>query len=99
MVVALDLEGHRLAVPEVEDACVLAGPLEHTLPGGRQPLQQECRVLVAAVLGPEQREDRQLEVVRIPLEQLADALELPVGQAEGGMKSLLLGERRQRNSV
>jgi len=51
------------------------------------------------VLGPEQREDRQLEVVRIPLEQLADALELPVGQAEGGMKSLLLGERRQRNSV
>jgi hypothetical protein len=39
-------------------------------------------VLVAAVLGPEQREDGELEVVRPAPEQLADPLELLVGEAE-----------------
>jgi hypothetical protein len=39
-------------------------------------------VLVAAVLGPEQREDRELEVVRSAFEQLVDALELSVAEAE-----------------
>jgi hypothetical protein len=39
-------------------------------------------MLVAAVLGPEEGEDRQLEVVRLAREQLDDALELPVGQAQ-----------------
>jgi hypothetical protein len=39
-------------------------------------------MLVAAVLGPEKREDRELEVVRLALEQLDDALQLPVGQPE-----------------
>jgi drug/metabolite transporter (DMT)-like permease len=34
------------------------------------------------VLGPEQREDRQLEVVRVAPEQLADTVELPVREAE-----------------
>ena len=49
-------------------------------------------MLVAAVLRPEEREDRQLEVVRLALEQLDDARELPVGQAEGAVN----GERVQR---
>ena len=40
-------------------------------------------MLVAAVLGPEQGEDRELEVVRLPLEQVDDARVLPVGEAEG----------------
>jgi hypothetical protein len=39
-------------------------------------------VLVAAVLRPEEGEDGELEVVRLPLEQLADAVELPVGETE-----------------
>jgi hypothetical protein len=39
-------------------------------------------VLVPAVLGPEQREDRQLEVVRVALQELADTVELPVREAE-----------------
>jgi hypothetical protein len=39
-------------------------------------------MLVAAMLRPEQREDGQLEIVRRALQQLADTLELPVGQAE-----------------
>jgi len=49
-------------------------------------------VLVAAVLRPEEREDRQLEVIRLALEQLDDARELPVGQTEGAVN----GERVQR---
>ena len=44
------------------------------------------------MLRPEEREDRQLEVVRLALEQRDDARELPVGQAEGAAN----GERVQR---
>ena len=39
-------------------------------------------MLVTAVLRPEQREDGQLEVVRLTLEQLLDARVLPVREAE-----------------
>jgi hypothetical protein len=65
MVVALDLEGDREAVSEVEHAGVLARPLQDPLALGRQAAQEERRVLVPAVLGPKQREDRELEVVRL----------------------------------
>jgi hypothetical protein len=51
-------------------------------------------VLVAAVLGPQQREDRQLEVVRVAFEQVADTVEFPVGQAEGPVQRLF-GDLRQ----
>jgi hypothetical protein len=43
-------------------------------------------VLVAAVLGPEEREDRQFEVVRRPPEELLDTVELPVGETEGAVE-------------
>ena len=43
-------------------------------------------MLVAAVLRPEEREDRELEVVRIALEQRADSLELSVGETECAME-------------
>jgi hypothetical protein len=39
-------------------------------------------VLVAAVLRPEEREDSELEVVRLALEQLLDTRVLPVREAE-----------------
>jgi len=51
-------------------------------------------VLVAAVLRPEEREDRQLEVVRLPLEQGDDARQLSVREAEGSME-WLFGDLRQ----
>ncbi len=51
-------------------------------------------MLVAAVLRPEQREDRELEVVRLALHQLLDTVELPVGEAEGAMERLF-GDPRQ----
>jgi hypothetical protein len=52
VVVALDLERDRLAVAEVEHAGVLAGALQHALALGREPLQQQRRMFVAAVLRP-----------------------------------------------
>jgi hypothetical protein len=92
--VALDLEGDGLAVTEVDDAGVLAGTLEDARRVRGKTLEQERRMLVPAVLGPEQREDGELEVVRLALHQLADSVELPVGQAEGAMQRLF-GDRRQ----
>ena len=46
-------------------------------------------MLVTAVLRPEQREDRQLEVVRLAREQLDDALQFPVGQSERAVNGLI----------
>ena len=91
---ALDLEGDRLPVAEVDHAGVLARPLQHAVAVGGQPAQERRRVLVPAVLAPEEREDRELEVVRVALEQLADALQLPVGQPEGAVERLFC-DRRQ----
>src|SRR5581483_6829084 len=88
MVVRLDLERHRRAFPEVEDAGVLARPLQHALAAGGQPLQKRRRVLVPAVLRPEEREDRELEVVRVAPEELVDPFGLPVGQPESAMERL-----------
>jgi hypothetical protein len=47
------------------------------------------------VFGPEEREDRQLEVVRAAPEQLLDTVELTVGEPEGPVE-LRLGDARQR---
>jgi hypothetical protein len=46
-------------------------------------------VLVAAVLGPQQREDRELEVVRDAPEQFSDTGVFPVGETKGPMEWLL----------
>jgi hypothetical protein len=88
VVVALDLERDCPAVPEIEDAGVLSRPLQDSLAVARKTLQEQRRVLVAAVLRPEEGEDCELEVVGVPLEQRADAVELPVRQSEGAMERL-----------
>jgi drug/metabolite transporter (DMT)-like permease len=95
MVVRLDLERDRSAVAEVEDSRVLARPLEDALAGRRQPPEERGGVLVAAVLRPEEREDRELEVIRVAPQQLPDTLRLPVGQTEGTVKRGLGGDLRQ----
>jgi hypothetical protein len=46
------------------------------------------------VLRPEEREDRELEMVRLAVEQFADSVELSVGQPEGAVKRLFC-DRRQ----
>ncbi len=45
-------------------------------------------MLVAAVLRPEEREHRQLEVVRLALEEIDDSVELPVREAESAVDGL-----------
>ena len=88
MVVRLDLERDRGAVAEVEDSRVLARALEDALAGRRKAPQEGGGVLVAAVLRPEEREDRELEVVRVAPEQVPDTVRFPVGQTEGAVKGL-----------
>ena len=73
------------------------GPCSTRVASDGKPLQEQRRVLVAAVLRPEQREDRELEVVRLALEQLQDAVELPVGQTEGAVERLF-GDRVRGSS-
>jgi hypothetical protein len=95
MVVALDLERHCQTLSEVDHAGVLPGSLQDALAGRRQPFQQRRGVLVAAVLGPEQREDRQLEVVRVAAQKLPNSVELPVGETERAVERLFR-DRAQR---
>jgi len=52
-------------------------------------------VLVATVLRPEEREDCELELVRVTLEQVADSPELPVRQSESAVERRLFGNRSQ----
>jgi hypothetical protein len=86
VIVALDLERDGDPVARVDDAGVLSGPLENSRALGRETPQQESRVLVAAVLRPEEGEDGKLEVVGLALEQGTDPVELPVRKAERAMK-------------
>jgi hypothetical protein len=88
MVVALDLEDDGVAVAEIESARVLARSLEYALALRRERLQQQRRVLVPAVLRPEEGEDGELEIVGLTSEQGADTVELPVREAEGAMERL-----------
>jgi hypothetical protein len=94
VVVALDLERDCDPVADVDHACILTRPLKDTLARRGQPLEEPRRVLVPAVLGPQQREDRELEVIRLPDEQVADSLELAVRQPEGAMKRLFRYRRQ-----
>ena len=51
-------------------------------------------MLVRAVLRPEQREDGELEVVRLAAEQVADKVELSVGETEGAVERLFRYRRQ-----
>jgi hypothetical protein len=99
VVVALDLEADGLAVAQVDHAGVLTGALQHAFTRGGKPLEEESRMLVAAVLRPEEREDRQLEVIRVALEQGDDPGKLRVRQPERPVQRLVLerlfGDPRQ----
>ena len=95
MVVRFDLEGDGDAFAEVEDARVLARPLQDSLAGGGQPLQEPSRVLVPAVLGPEEGEDRELEVVRLAFEEAPDSLELTVRESERAVQRLFRNLRQE----
>jgi len=52
-------------------------------------------MLVAAVLGPEEREDRELEVVRLAFEKTPDSLELGVREPERAVQRLFRNLRQE----
>jgi len=93
--VRLDLERDRLALAEVDHPRVLAGPLEHALAARRQPLEEPRGVLVATVLGPEKREHRELEVVRLAFEKVPDSLELVVREPQRAVQRLFRNLRQK----
>jgi hypothetical protein len=95
VVVRLDLEGDGFAFAEIDHTGVLTGALQHPFSSGRKAPQEESRVLVAAVFRPEQREDCELEVVRVALEQPPDAVELLVGQPQRTVERLFRRDLRQ----
>src|ERR1700674_4982393 len=74
MVVALHLEHHRLAVADVDDARVLARPLDHPGRFRRQAAQMDARRLVGTVLVPHRRQAPKLREARHPADQFQDAL-------------------------
>ena len=67
--------------PEVDDAGVLAGALQHLRALGGELAQEDARVLVGAVLGPERGEKAQLGEARLATEPANDAVVLLGGEA------------------
>ena len=67
---------------DVDRAGVLARTHHEPRALGRQRPQQQLRVLVGAVLGPQQREHRQLDLARLAPEPRHDRLVLARAQAE-----------------
>ena len=57
VVVRFDLEGDGPAVADVDDAGVLARPLQHEFARGGQLLQVQARTLVGAMLAPHHAEN------------------------------------------
>ncbi|OIQ72383.1 hypothetical protein GALL_459930 [mine drainage metagenome] len=74
MVVALHLEHHGLAVADVDDARVLARPLDHPRRLRRQAAQMDARGLVGTMLVPHRRENPEFRESRHPPDQFQDAL-------------------------
>ena len=55
-------------------------------------------MLVGAVLRPEEREDGELEVIRLAAEQFTDSVELPVREAECAVERLFCDPRQESES-
>ena len=89
VVVALDLERHRQAVADADDAGVLAQAGHHAAAGVGRRREQRLGALVGAVLAPHHAEHRQLHVVGVAAEASRGWPQLLVGQAEarGGAAS------------
>ena len=81
VVVALHLEDAGETVADVDDARVLARPLDHVRPRGRQPAQVLARGLVRAVLVPHRRDDAEFGERRVAPDQAAEAVVLIRRQA------------------
>ena len=72
---ALDLERDGKPIADPDDAGVVADAGHHAAAAGRKRLEERLGALVGAVLAPHHAEHRQLGVVRVAPELLADDLE------------------------
>ena len=89
VVVALHLEDHGLAVADIDDASILARPLDDALTSRREGAQPFLRALVGTVLVPHRREDAKLGEGRFSPDQGEDLvvffrLEAMFGDQFGG---------------
>ncbi len=84
VVVALDLEDHRVAVTDIDDPGILPGAADDARPAGRQGAEPHLRRFVRAVLAPHRGDDAGLGQVRSAAEDRASALELLAGEAQLG---------------
>ena len=83
VVVGFDLERDAEPVADVDDAGVLLADLrQDVLALGREHLEERAAVLVAAVLGPERAEHAELDLVRLAVEQIDDAVVLLARERE-----------------
>ena len=72
VVVRFDLERDRQAVADVDDAGVLARPLQHHACLGGQLLQMHARAFVGTVLAPHHAENAELGVAGLATQQAQD---------------------------
>ena len=86
VVVGLDLERDREPVADRDHAGLLPHPGDDVAAGGRERREQRPGALVRAVLAPHDAEHRELEVVGIAAQLLADRLELDVLEPEGAVQ-------------
>ena len=91
-----DLERHAEPVADVDDAGVLFSRLrQDVLPVTGEHLEQRAAVLVAAVLRPERAKHPQLDLVRLAVKQVDDALVLFEGERKLRQRPGIGGHRSQ----
>ena len=78
----LDANGSGNAIAHIDDTSIFARTDEYPRGFGRKSLEMNARRLVGAVLRPHHRKHRQLEVVRVAGQDLADVFVFRVGQSE-----------------
>ena len=104
VVVGLDLERDREPVADRDHAGLLPHPGDDVAAGGREGREERPRALVRAVLAPHDAEHRELEVVGVAAQLLADRLELDVLEPErpvqrGGGRRRHAGDARDSSAA
>ncbi len=73
VVVALHLEDTRIAISDIDDARILAWPLDHDCALGRKLAQMHAGGFVGAMLAPHHREDAQFDEIGLAVQKPLDA--------------------------
>ena len=76
-------------VAHIDNTGIFARTDEHPRGFGRESLEMNARRLIGAVLGPHHRKHRQLKVVGVAVEDLADVFVFGVSQSEGTVNRVI----------